>query len=161
MGEVDQIGKTLGRRRPAPWRTSSGGRPEKVPSCDGVEYAGASALFQRGRVSVVRKSDPELPESVGFAVAPGGPAGDGILQGADHFASGGVKEGLGVDFNDIEAHVVGVEQGCDSLGAEGFGEVQAEKPGFLSPEKKEGGHLAMIGFRPDERGNGIVIPSSV
>jgi hypothetical protein len=29
------VGKTLGRRRPAPWETSSGGRPEKGSVSDG------------------------------------------------------------------------------------------------------------------------------
>ena len=105
MGGVEKLWAAVARRH---GRRRAGAARKKVPSVTAWDTRGRARFFNAGAYPS-SGSDPELPEGIGFAVAPGGTAGDGILQGADYFASGGVEEGLGVDFNDIEAHVVGVE----------------------------------------------------
>ena len=73
----------------------------------------------RGRAGVTRcRSDPELPEGFHFTVAPGGAAGHRILQRPDRLAAAGAEEGLAVDGDDVEAHVVGAVKGHDGFFSE-------------------------------------------
>lgn len=105
---------------------------------------------QRGSGGHKRLSDPELPESLGFAVAPSRTPGDRVLQSAYGLASTGCEEGFAVDGDHVEALVVGAVERDDRIFAENFSEVFLEQLCLFSSQKQEGRSFTVIAFGADQ-----------
>lgn len=114
--------------------------------------------FSRRVVSGAVRSDSELPLGVGLRFAPCRASGDRVLERADSLAAACCNVALDVEFDDVEAHVVGVIQGHHGFFAEDLCQVVGEKLGFLLSEEKEGGRLIVSALGTDQVGDGCGIP---
>jgi hypothetical protein len=103
-------------------------------------------------------SDAELPEAFRISIAPLRAACDGILECPARLAAACVDEGIAIDTNNLETHVIGAVEGDDGFLAEGCGQMPLEHTGFPSAEEQERRGLSVIALGADQIGNGHRIP---
>ena len=78
-----------------------------------------------------RVSDTKLPERVALRVMPRGAAGSRVLQRSARLSTTRQEEAFAGDFNDFEAHVVGVVESRYRLHPEDFRQMISQKVRLL------------------------------